>query len=101
MLGRFSTSITLTEEERARVENLKRKGYSIVGIFRRGLEASEKQPAEKGDSLGKAPKEIESKSFKNFKKEEEGLSQKSPIDKYGCGCQKVAGKFLCEKHGRV
>ena len=21
--------------------------------------------------------------------------------KYGCGCLKVPGKFLCEKHGRV
>ena len=91
MLGRFSTSITLTEEERARVEGLKRKGYTIVGIFRRGLEASEKQPAEKQEDV---PEEIESKAFKKFKPD-------VSVDKYGCGCAKVAGKFLCEKHGRV
>ena len=98
MLGRFSTSITLTEEERGRVEDLKRKGYRIEGILRRGLDESEGQPAERVDNSDTTPKEIESKSFKKFKAPE---PPKNLVDKYGCGCLKVAGKFLCPKHERM
>ena len=97
MRARYSTSITMSEEDMVLFTKLKEKP---IEIFRLGLIAEEK--------IQKAVNTPMPRTHYNHQEPKKEEPSARPIKiadlpkptKYGCGC-KYTGETLCPKHGRM
>ena len=93
---RYVHTIAINVEEERRLRECMDSGYTIMGIFRAGLEGISRVTGA-GDALVVKPrtsKKVKSADIKEF------VAQKG-VGEYGCGCSKTEGKNLCPKHSRA